>query len=37
MLKGHEGIAWLADIGLPHLWVAGEGRLGGNMPTVWSA
>lgn len=29
MLKGPEGPAWLAALGLPHLWADAEGRTGG--------
>ena len=35
MLKGHEGIGWLAGLGLPHLWIDAEGRQGGSaLPTL---
>ncbi|MCX7096932.1 MAG: FAD:protein FMN transferase [Methylococcales bacterium] len=29
MLKETEGIAWLQDLGLPHLWVDVQGKVGG--------
>ncbi|MGE3772080.1 MAG: FAD:protein FMN transferase [Gammaproteobacteria bacterium] len=31
MLKEEEGPEWLAALGLPHLWVDTEGRLGGDL------
>jgi thiamine biosynthesis lipoprotein len=31
MLKAQEGPAWLAGLGLKHLWVDGTGRIGGNL------
>ena len=31
MLKAQEGPAWLAGLGLEHLWVDGTGRIGGNL------
>ncbi|MEY2690115.1 MAG: hypothetical protein RL375_4315 [Pseudomonadota bacterium] len=31
MLKAHDGPAWLADLGLPHLWVDVDGRVGGSL------
>lgn len=31
MLKEVEGSAWLEGMGLPHLWVDVEGRLGGSL------
>lgn len=31
MLKGAEGPSWLAELGLPHLWIDAEGRRGGNL------
>lgn len=30
MLKGGDGIEWLASLGLPHLWVDADGRRGGS-------
>jgi thiamine biosynthesis lipoprotein len=32
MLKEAEGPAWLAEMGLPHLWVDVQGQLGGSLP-----
>ena len=31
MLKGHGGPAWLAELGLPHLWVDARGGVGGSL------
>jgi FAD:protein FMN transferase len=31
MLKEDEGPAWLAELGLPHLWVDVDGRVGGSL------
>lgn len=31
MLREEEGPAWLAELGLPHLWVDTEGRVGGPL------
>ncbi len=31
MLKGRRGARWLADLGLPHLWVAQDQRTGGSL------
>jgi thiamine biosynthesis lipoprotein len=31
MLKEDEGPAWLADLGLPHLWVDVDGQVGGSL------
>lgn len=31
MLKAEEGPAWLADLGLPHLWADVDGRVGGPL------
>lgn len=31
MLRGPKGPAWLADLGLPHLWIDGHGVLGGSL------
>jgi thiamine biosynthesis lipoprotein len=31
MLKEADGPAWLEGMGLPHLWVDVEGRLGGSL------
>ncbi|MGH0033532.1 MAG: FAD:protein FMN transferase [Myxococcota bacterium] len=31
MLKGEDGPAWLAELGLPHLWIARDGRRGGSL------
>ena len=31
MLKDGDGPAWLADSGLPHLWVTVDGRRGGSL------
>lgn len=31
MLKGWEGPAWLAELGLPHLWVDAAGHCGGSI------
>jgi thiamine biosynthesis lipoprotein len=31
MLKEHAGPAWLARLGLPHLWVDVDGKLGGPL------
>jgi len=30
MLHGRKGPAWLADLGLPHLWIDADGQLGGS-------
>lgn len=32
MLKEKDGPDWLAALGLPHLWVDVEGRVGGHLP-----
>lgn len=34
MLRGQGGGAWLAGLGLPHLWMDSEGRLGGTLGAV---
>ncbi|MBF0555939.1 MAG: FAD:protein FMN transferase [Nitrospirae bacterium] len=34
MLKGKDGIQWLSDIGLPHLWVDGDGAMGKMLPEL---
>ncbi|MDV6343391.1 FAD:protein FMN transferase [Nitrosomonas sp. Is37] len=31
MLKDQQGKDWLADLGLPHLWVDIDGRIGGSL------
>lgn len=31
LLRGAEGPAWLAELGLPHLWVRPDGELGGSL------
>ena len=31
MLKASQGPEWLADLGLPHLWVSVDGNMGGNL------
>ncbi len=31
MLKEEEGPAWLAALGLPHLWVDVHGKVGGTL------
>ena len=31
MLREADGPAWLADLGLPHLWVDTDGRIGGPL------
>jgi len=33
MLKESDGPAWLADLGLPHIWIDTEGRAGGSIAT----
>lgn len=33
MLKGAQGPAWLEELGLPCLWMDGEGRTGGSIAT----
>ena len=33
MLKEAQGIAWLQDLGLPHLWVDVHGETGGSIAT----
>lgn len=32
MLKEEQGIAWLKELGLPHLWVNVQGNYGGSIP-----
>jgi FAD:protein FMN transferase len=32
MLKGKDGIAWLASLARPHLWIDDDGECGGNLP-----
>jgi thiamine biosynthesis lipoprotein len=34
LLKGREGIHWLAAMGQPHLWMDEEGRNGGTLPLM---
>jgi thiamine biosynthesis lipoprotein len=31
MLKEREGPAWLEELGLPHLWMDADGRIGGTL------
>lgn len=31
MLKGSDGPDWLRELGLPHVWMDGEGRRGGSV------
>jgi FAD:protein FMN transferase len=31
MLKENEGVSWLNDLGLPHLWVDVHGKSGGKL------
>jgi thiamine biosynthesis lipoprotein len=31
MLKEEEGPRWLQQLGLPHLWVDVDGRIGGSL------
>ena len=31
MLKGSDGITWLKELGLPHLWVDDQGQVGGSI------
>ncbi|MCX7174773.1 MAG: FAD:protein FMN transferase [Proteobacteria bacterium] len=31
MLKGREGIGWLASTGMPHLWIDDQGKSGGDL------
>lgn len=31
MLKGENGIAWLKELGVPHVWMDAEGKQGGSM------
>lgn len=37
MLKESEGPAWLAELGLPHVWIDLEGRMGGTAPAEAAA
>ncbi len=37
MLKGRGGIAWLEELGVPHLWIDLEGRQGSKALTETSA
>lgn len=34
MLKEQDGVAWLENLGLPHLWVNVEGEMGGSLLVV---
>ena len=36
MLKENNGVQWLLDIGLPHLWMDEEGRSGSELPSLVS-
>ena len=31
MLKGRDGVRWLRQLGLPHLWIRGDGSRGGSL------
>ena len=31
MLKAHDGPSWLAELGLPHLWMDVDGQIGGTL------
>ncbi|NBV75816.1 MAG: FAD:protein FMN transferase [Methylococcaceae bacterium] len=34
MLKADQGMAWLSDLGLPHLWVTVDGKMGGDLVDI---
>ena len=36
MLKGRDGIPWLASLGIPHRWIDVDGRQGGILPPIWN-
>jgi thiamine biosynthesis lipoprotein len=37
MLKESAGAKWLKELGLPHMWVDGQGRLGGSIISQFPA